>query len=202
METEIKSVPKGDDNSIGDGTSLLATQCGTGAQKRQRKSTAPVLQRIRPISKRKKFKKSLGPDFLEPAELGMQYLRDTYEPKCDICSLTMFSSHTSLNVCEELLHCTNCDAKAHPSCVNVSEEEVVHKTQWQCHNCKLCSVCRQTDTNIKSVPKGDDNSIADGTSLLATQCGTGAQKRQRKSTAPVLQRIRPISKRKVSFISI
>ncbi|CAG2108393.1 unnamed protein product, partial [Medioppia subpectinata] len=31
--------------------------------------------------------------------------------------------------------------------VNVSEEEVVHKTQWQCHNCKLCSVCRQTDTN-------------------------------------------------------
>ncbi|CAG2158716.1 unnamed protein product [Oppiella nova] len=146
METETKGESK--DDPISDGTSLLVNQSGTGVQKRQKKSTAPVLQRIRPISKRKKFKKSLGPDFLEPAELGMQYLRDTYEPKCDICSLTMFSSSTSLNVFEELLHCNNCDAKAHPSCVNVNEnEEVAHKTQWQCHNCKLCSVCRKTDTN-------------------------------------------------------
>ncbi|XP_054159837.1 bromodomain adjacent to zinc finger domain protein 1A-like [Oppia nitens] len=146
MEIEMKSDSKEDSNGVPDGTSLLVNQTISVTQKRQKKSSAPIPQRIRPISKRKKFKKSLGPDFLETAELGMAYLRDTYEPKCDICSLTMFSSSTSFNVLEELLHCNNCDAKAHPSCVNVNEE-VVHKTQWQCHNCKLCSVCHQNDTN-------------------------------------------------------
>ena len=46
----------------------------------------------------------------------------------------------------------------------------------------------------------EGNTISDGTSLLATQNIIGAQKRQKKAPAPpVLQRIRPISKRKVSF---
>ena len=51
METETKGESK--DDPISDGTSLLVNQSGTGVQKRQKKSTAPVLQRIRPISKRK-----------------------------------------------------------------------------------------------------------------------------------------------------
>lgn len=145
MESEKKFESK-EENTIPDGASLLVNQSLTAAQKRQKKLSAPVLQRVRPISKRKKFKKSLGPDFLEPQELGMQYLRESFEPKCDICSLTMFSSSTSLNVYEDLLHCNNCDTKAHPSCLNLSED-VAHKTQWQCMNCKICSVCQKSKEN-------------------------------------------------------
>ena len=45
----------------------------------------------------------------------------------------------------------------------------------------------------------DGTAISDGTSLLASQNTTGSQKRQKKPTAPqVFQRMRPISKRKVS----
>lgn len=39
----------------------------------------------RPISQRKKIKKSLGPDFLDPSGVKYQLLKSSYEDKCEIC---------------------------------------------------------------------------------------------------------------------
>ena len=39
----------------------------------------------RPISQRKKIKKSLGPDFLDPSGMKYQLLKSSYEDKCEIC---------------------------------------------------------------------------------------------------------------------
>jgi hypothetical protein len=59
METEKKFDSK-EENTIPDGASLLANQSQTAAQKRQKKMNSfdkpkKVLQRLRPISKRKVF---------------------------------------------------------------------------------------------------------------------------------------------------
>jgi hypothetical protein len=58
---------------------------------------------------KKKFKKSLGPDFIESSELGLQYMRDSFEPKCDLCHLTTKSNKRGER--EELLSCKDCSAK-------------------------------------------------------------------------------------------
>ncbi|RWS31423.1 histone acetyltransferase KAT6B-like protein [Leptotrombidium deliense] len=60
----------------------------------KKKPTQGAVKRSRPISTRKK---SLGPDFLEPSDLGLQYLQDTFEPKCDDCQSTDIDSETNID---------------------------------------------------------------------------------------------------------
>lgn len=100
------------------------------------------VERGRPISQRKKFKKNLGPDFLQPSDLGMQYLQNSFEPKCDYCDRP--ASRSPRNKHEEFLVCKDCGFKAHPkSCLKYSEELIsrCRESDWQCQYCKDCCMC-------------------------------------------------------------
>ncbi|XP_067118416.1 uncharacterized protein [Centruroides vittatus] len=61
--------------------------------------------------------------------------------KCDYCLLT--SASNNQGVPEELLVCKDCNAKAHPSCMDYSPElaERSRMFPWQCIDCKTCSIC-------------------------------------------------------------
>ncbi|KAH3721050.1 histone acetyltransferase KAT6B-like isoform X2 [Dreissena polymorpha] len=60
---------------------------------------------------------------------------------CDFCQN---SSECNKNgTFEELLFCKDCNAKAHPSCMNYSPELAARarNTAWQCIDCKMCCIC-------------------------------------------------------------
>ena len=100
------------------------------------------MERARPMSQRKKFKKNLGPDFLEPSDLGMQYLQNSFEPKCDYCERP--ASRSPRGKHEDFLICKDCGFKAHPkSCLKYSDELVsrCRESEWQCQYCKDCCMC-------------------------------------------------------------
>lgn len=61
--------------------------------------------------------------------------------KCDYCLLTSESNNQGIR--EELLICKDCNAKAHPSCMDYSPElaERSRMFPWQCIDCKTCSIC-------------------------------------------------------------
>lgn len=129
MDDEMPN--KNDDNEVNEETSTIsdAASSNAGPTSVARKRSVPIMKRARPVSKRKvfsfvykniyeyisffwykqKFKKSLGPDFVESSELGLQYLRDTFEPKCDYCEMTATSNKRGER--EELLVCKDCSAK-------------------------------------------------------------------------------------------
>ncbi|XP_054718310.1 PHD finger protein 10-like [Uloborus diversus] len=52
---------------------------------------------------------------------------------------------------QELVHCTDCDNSAHPSCIELTLDVVnVLKTYpWQCTDCKVCSHCRDPNDEDK-----------------------------------------------------
>ena len=60
----------------------------------------------RPISQRKKIKKSLGPDFLDPSGVRYQQLKSSYEDKCEICLKN--SDKTMVNCRKCKFKGTNC----------------------------------------------------------------------------------------------
>lgn len=125
-------------------------------------SSRSEVGRGRPISQRKKFKKNLGPDFLEPSDLGMPYLQNTFEPKCDYCDRP--ASRSPRNKHEEFLVCANkdCGFKAHPkSCLKYSDELIsrCRESAWKCQYCKDCCMCDKS---------GDVESI-----LLCDACDQG-----------------------------
>jgi hypothetical protein len=118
------------------GTAARHHMAGTNA------GTKSEVERGRPISQRKKFKKNLGPDFLEPSDLGMPYLQNSFEPKCDYCDRP--ASRSPRGKHEEFLICKDCDFKAHPkSCLKYSEELIARcrESEWQCQYCKDCCMC-------------------------------------------------------------
>ncbi|XP_071953823.1 histone acetyltransferase KAT6B-like [Antedon mediterranea] len=86
-------------------------------------------------AKRKRIKKTHGPDFHhEPiGRMG--------DPRCDYCTLTARCNRYGLK--EDLLICKDCNAKAHPSCMNYSTElaERSRRSPWQCIDCKTCTMC-------------------------------------------------------------
>ncbi|KAM7286463.1 uncharacterized protein ISCGN_030270 [Ixodes scapularis] len=110
----------------------------------------PAGKRARPLSKRKRIKKTHGPDFLEnldsPTMEATEFFEDD-EPHCFICCLTAASNVTG--DVEPLLVCRDCSTKAHPSCLNYSPElvNVAQLSSWQCIDCKTCAVC---NTNTDS----------------------------------------------------
>ena len=52
---------------------------------------------------------------------------------------------------EELVHCSDCENSAHPSCIELTSDVVaVLKTYpWQCMDCKVCSHCRDPNEEDK-----------------------------------------------------
>ncbi|CAG2101319.1 unnamed protein product [Medioppia subpectinata] len=137
-----------DDNEIIDNPELTEDSStasnGVSVSLMSRKKGAPVMARERPISKRKKFKKCLGPDFIVSSELGSQYMRNSFDPKCDLCQNT--SSLNSRGESQQLLTCKDCGAKAHPSCMDYSVElaERSSRSPWQCMDCKTCDICHDS----------------------------------------------------------
>lgn len=64
---------------------------------------------------------------------------------CDFCQKTRDENKQGQP--EELLFCKDCNAKAHPSCMNYSPELATRarKTSWQCIDCKTCCICSDPD---------------------------------------------------------
>ncbi|XP_059155184.1 uncharacterized protein LOC131940538, partial [Physella acuta] len=60
---------------------------------------------------------------------------------CDICHLANHNPHGSHEV---LLHCKDCTARAHPSCMNYYGLLATRACRglWQCMDCKTCCLCQ------------------------------------------------------------
>lgn len=79
-----------------------------------------------------------------------------YTPKvkpnstCKVCK-TGADSKVKDGKPEELVHCSDCENSAHPSCIELTPEVVaVLKTYpWQCMDCKVCSHCRDPNEEDK-----------------------------------------------------
>ncbi|KAK3612621.1 hypothetical protein CHS0354_042131 [Potamilus streckersoni] len=100
----------------------------------------------RPPSKRKKIKKTHGPDFETPGSKRARSLSQLEDgAKCDYCLLT--AECNSKGKPEGLLTCTDCNAKAHPSCMDYTEElaQRALNSPWQCIDCKTCYICADSE---------------------------------------------------------
>ncbi|KAK7100441.1 histone acetyltransferase KAT6B-like [Littorina saxatilis] len=64
------------------------------------------------------------------------------EHRCDYCRQSPLCNRKG--VFEALLFCKDCTAKAHPSCMDYSEELSfrARKGPWQCIDCKTCCICQ------------------------------------------------------------
>ncbi|GAB1597498.1 uncharacterized protein DDB_G0287625-like [Argonauta hians] len=97
---------------------------------------APVLaRRGRPVSKRKRIRKTHGPEFESEDILKFD------QEKCVTCLLT--ADRNKHGQPEELLVCKDCNTTVHPSCMDYSEELATkaRNSPWQCMECKTCIVC-------------------------------------------------------------
>jgi hypothetical protein len=74
----------------------------------------------------------------------MQYLTESFDPKCDFCQLPSSSNPNGIK--EDLLICKDCNAKAHPSCMQYTEELAIRSrlAPWQCIDCKTCANCEDS----------------------------------------------------------
>ncbi|XP_064605380.1 histone acetyltransferase KAT6B-like [Liolophura sinensis] len=101
----------------------------------QNSGTSPG-KRGRPPTKRKRIKKSPGPEF-ESYDVA----KVVTDERCDYCLQT--AAHNRRGKHEDLLICKDCNAKAHPSCMEYSEElaKRARKSPWQCIDCKTCYIC-------------------------------------------------------------
>ncbi|XP_015791527.1 polyhomeotic-like protein 2 [Tetranychus urticae] len=91
-------------------------------------------------SQRKKIKKSLGPDFLDPSDLGYGYLKDTYKPKCYLCDFPISSGRD-----EKCVTCNKCNLKVHRRCLIPDDNDKlsISEEDWQCEKCTaVCSLCK------------------------------------------------------------
>ncbi|GAB1610773.1 hypothetical protein Ahia01_001363800 [Argonauta hians] len=110
----------------------------------------PPCKRGRPVSRRKKFLKTLGPDFQSELPVAIHGIS-----KCDFClrpasvSCGRQGGDGEEGDDEELLCCKDCNTKAHPSCMNYSPELALraYQSPWQCHTCRVCSVCNNDSGN-------------------------------------------------------
>lgn len=96
----------------------------------------------RPASTRKRFKKTHGPDFVDTT--CVVPTDSPGEIRCDYCLL---SANANINgEPEDLLVCKDCNAKAHPSCMDYTVELATRSqlSPWQCTDCKTCTICEDS----------------------------------------------------------
>ncbi|XP_013412312.2 histone acetyltransferase KAT6B [Lingula anatina] len=103
-------------------------------------------KRGRPATKKPILKKKhlLEPQGVKSEERALSHEEPV--PKramkvCDFCLLT--ETFNRKGVPENLLVCKDCNAKAHPSCMEYSAELARRATRspWQCIDCKTCNIC-------------------------------------------------------------
>ncbi|KAI1301385.1 Sterile alpha motif domain-containing protein 13 [Halotydeus destructor] len=80
------------------------------------------------VSQRKKFKKSLGPDFLDPSDLGHSFNKIPYDPICDICG-------NNFVIKDAIVNCNRCPRKAHDVCFGATSDEE-NSSSWLCSSCQ------------------------------------------------------------------
>lgn len=118
-------------------------------EEKTEKNDSDELKRGRPLSKRKKIKKTHGPDFEDTFHLkkGGRDISKTGEMTCDFCTCTAQCNREGKQ--EPLLTCIDCSAKAHPSCMDYSEElaERALNSPWQCMDCKTCCICEGAEND-------------------------------------------------------
>ncbi|XP_070562517.1 histone acetyltransferase KAT6B-like isoform X2 [Ptychodera flava] len=92
-----------------------------------------------------RIKKTHGPEF-EQEPISKPNSKeavedDAMDTKCDYCLLTAECNRAGDT--EDLLICKDCNAKAHPSCMNYSAKLAIRArmSPWQCFDCKTCFVC-------------------------------------------------------------
>ncbi|XP_069126002.1 histone acetyltransferase KAT6B-like [Argopecten irradians] len=104
--------------------------------------TSPKFKRGRPPSKRKKFRKTHGPDFETQSVKKKNSSDDEEASICDYC----LKATSSASFSEGLLTCKECKATAHPSCMGYCESLARRalRSPWQCIDCKTCFVCEDS----------------------------------------------------------
>ncbi|OWF52006.1 Histone acetyltransferase KAT6B [Mizuhopecten yessoensis] len=104
--------------------------------------TSPKFKRGRPPSKRKKFRKTHGPDFETQSHKKKNSSDDEEASICDYC----LKATSSASFSEGLLTCKECKATAHPSCMGYCESLARRalESPWQCIDCKTCFVCEDS----------------------------------------------------------
>ncbi|XP_075731725.1 histone acetyltransferase KAT6B-like isoform X1 [Rhipicephalus microplus] len=122
-------------------------------------SSPPNAKRARPLSKRKRIKKTHGPDFLENLDSPTMDVTEFFEedePHCFVCYLSV---PVTSNDYKLLLICRDCNTKAHPACLSYSAElaAAARLATWQCVDCKTCSGCSSSaDTDELIICDGCD----------------------------------------------
>ncbi|XP_075976597.1 PHD finger protein enhancer of yellow 3 isoform X2 [Anticarsia gemmatalis] len=75
---------------------------------------------------------------------GRDELRDEPVDTCRVCHLRLEANRKYTH--ERFLVCANCNAKLHPSCLDLSADTIrkCREYAWQCPECKTCCSCRQS----------------------------------------------------------
>ena len=73
-------------------------------------------------------------------------------PSSAICIVCLRQRNPEKDL-EELIHCSQCPTTAHFSCLNLEEEalEKIKTYEWQCLECKTCTVCTKASDEDKMV---------------------------------------------------
>lgn len=102
-------------------------------------------------AKRRKLVKKAPPRPAEPVKLEVV---EAPEPTVDTCRTCGLREEANRKVSHErFLVCGNCQAKLHPSCLELSADTIrkCREYSWQCAECKACGSCAQ--------PKDDDKML-------------------------------------------
>ncbi|KAJ8305725.1 hypothetical protein KUTeg_016270 [Tegillarca granosa] len=151
-------------------------------------------KRGRPPSKRKKFRKTHGPDFAEsPIFPKKSSSNNDDETVCDFCLNN--EECNSKGDREALLTCKDCNATAHPTCMGYNEglARRALSSPWQCIDCKW--------NRPLDYFKIFSEKATNGASCLPTPCDSPASIEEDISRKEVISR-RKAEKRKRSVDSI
>lgn len=133
--------PRRNDSQPGTGQSLLQRSMSTTA-KRGRPPKLKLSKLNRSVSLSAAQNRAAAIAAQEPESAPVPVMPPHL---CDFCQKT--KDENRLGQPEELLFCKDCNAKAHPSCMNYSPELATRarNTAWQCIDCKTCCICSNPD---------------------------------------------------------
>uniref|UniRef100_A0A4W4FRP4 D4, zinc and double PHD fingers family 2 n=1 Tax=Electrophorus electricus TaxID=8005 RepID=A0A4W4FRP4_ELEEL len=75
---------------------------------------------------------------------------------CDFC-LGDSGSNRKTGLAEELVSCSDCGRSGHPTCLQFTDNmiQAVRTYQWQCIECKSCSLCGTSENDVRVPPPFD-----------------------------------------------
>ncbi|XP_050668572.1 uncharacterized protein LOC126967917 isoform X2 [Leptidea sinapis] len=115
------------------------TECGSRASRAS--SDTDDTPRHRKRKKLTKVKRSSGCEGASGGALGVGAEEEEKVDTCRVCKLRLEANRKVTH--ERFLVCCNCNAKLHPSCVDLSPDTIrkCREYAWQCADCKTCGVC-------------------------------------------------------------